>query len=223
MSEKPEPPPKLWDALNQIVARLKNEFLLVTLAVLILVVAIGVFAPGVVQSLGAAFFYLLVGLAWLAFIIGLALNAWLELRQPPPPAARADAPPAPAQPHTPPPAFDLPNQTVHGPQTVIGQSSGPVFSGEFHGPLTVTDPSASPAPAFTPHPAEHERLYQALVAHFDQEELRTLCFKLGVEYDDLRGEGREAKARELARYVSRRAGGLDQLRAEIRAARPGAV
>jgi len=179
------------------------------------------------RAWGAAFFYLLVVLAWLAFIIGLALNAWLELRQPEPPAL-AEAPPTQAQPQTPPPAFDQSGQTIHGPQTVIGQSSGPVFSGEFHGPVTMTDRTdqpASPAPVAvsSPNQAEQERLYQALVAHFDLEELRTLCFKLGVGYDDLRGEGREAKARELVRYMSRRTGGLAQLRAAIRAGRPGAV
>jgi hypothetical protein len=38
------------------------------------------------------------------------------------------------------------------------------------------------------------RLHPLLVEHFNQEELRTLCFDLGVRYDDLGGEGVAAKA-----------------------------
>ena len=33
------------------------------------------------------------------------------------------------------------------------------------------------------------QLHQFLVAHFSLEELKTLCFNLGVEYEDLAGEG----------------------------------
>lgn len=39
---------------------------------------------------------------------------------------------------------------------------------------------------------------------FSLEELRTLCFDLGFDYDDLQGEGKEAKARELVDYYRRR-------------------
>lgn len=38
----------------------------------------------------------------------------------------------------------------------------------------------------------------------DMEELRDLCFDLGIDPDILRGEGFSAKARELLRYVQRR-------------------
>jgi transcription initiation factor TFIIIB Brf1 subunit/transcription initiation factor TFIIB len=47
------------------------------------------------------------------------------------------------------------------------------------------------------------RLYQKLLECFNEEELKTLCFKLGVEYDDLPATGRENKARELVKYLSR--------------------
>lgn len=40
-------------------------------------------------------------------------------------------------------------------------------------------------------------LLRQLIASFDLEELRTLCFELGVDYDTLRGEGKAGKAREL--------------------------
>lgn len=43
-------------------------------------------------------------------------------------------------------------------------------------------------------------LRQALVNYFDLEELRTLCFDLGVDFDDLKGSGKGAKARELVQY-----------------------
>jgi len=54
--------------------------------------------------------------------------------------------------------------------------------------------------------AQTERLVQLLenlVLYFDLEELHTLCFDLGVDYDALRGEGKEAKARELLALLDR--------------------
>ena len=46
-------------------------------------------------------------------------------------------------------------------------------------------------------------LRRLLVDCFDLEELRTLCFDLGVDFDSLRGEGKEAKTRELVMYFQR--------------------
>lgn len=48
------------------------------------------------------------------------------------------------------------------------------------------------------------QLRQLLTTHFDLEELRMLCFDLDVDYDDLRGEGKTNKARELVAYLGRR-------------------
>jgi hypothetical protein len=101
-SQKPTPPDKLWDAIPQIIGKVGNEFLLITLGVLILVIAIGAFAPGVVETLGQAFFYLLVVLAWLAFIIVRALDTWVKLRatsETPP--KTEPAPPQSSQPEAP--------------------------------------------------------------------------------------------------------------------------
>ena len=92
MSEPTSPQPKFWDVLPQIIGKLKNEFLLVTLGIFILVIAIGVFAPGVVDSLGRGFFYLLVVLAWLAYLIVRVLEAWLKVRQTRPPAGSGEPP-----------------------------------------------------------------------------------------------------------------------------------
>jgi hypothetical protein len=47
------------------------------------------------------------------------------------------------------------------------------------------------------------QLRENLVRYFDEEELRTLCYDLGVDYDSLRGEGKAARARELVAYLER--------------------
>jgi hypothetical protein len=46
-------------------------------------------------------------------------------------------------------------------------------------------------------------LLKLITTHFDLEELRSLCLALGVDYDTLRGEGKEGKARELVLFVAR--------------------
>jgi len=58
-----------------------------------------------------------------------------------------------------------------------------------------------------------------LCERFDLEELRTLCFDLGVDFDSLRVEGKEAKARELIAHLRRR-DQLSQLVRYIRHHRP---
>ncbi len=47
------------------------------------------------------------------------------------------------------------------------------------------------------------RLHRLLIEHFNLEELRTLCFDLDVNYDDLGGEGITAKARDLITVMLR--------------------
>jgi len=63
-------------------------------------------------------------------------------------------------------------------------------------------------------------LHELIDRHFDLEELRTLCFRVGVDYDSLRGEGKAAKIRELILYLQRQ-GGLERLVAEARRRRKG--
>jgi len=48
------------------------------------------------------------------------------------------------------------------------------------------------------------RLREMFTTYFDAGELRTLCFDLGVDYDDLPGEGKGNKTRELIAYLERR-------------------
>jgi hypothetical protein len=62
-------------------------------------------------------------------------------------------------------------------------------------------------------------LRQALTRHFNEEELSTLCFDLGIDYESLEGKGKEAKARELIAYYERR-GLTRELEAKVRALRP---
>lgn len=45
------------------------------------------------------------------------------------------------------------------------------------------------------------QLRQLLIKRFSDGELRTLCFDLGVEYDDLPGQGKADKARELVTHM----------------------
>ena len=48
------------------------------------------------------------------------------------------------------------------------------------------------------------KLHRILADRFSKGELRTLCFTLGVDYDDLPGEGKSDKARELIVYLEHR-------------------
>jgi len=47
-------------------------------------------------------------------------------------------------------------------------------------------------------------LYQLLCNHFDENELRDLCFRLDVDYESLQGTGKGNKARDLITYLERR-------------------
>ena len=79
------------------------------------------------------------------------------------------------------------------------------------------DPGAGAPPA--PTPAEQERLTQLreiLDTRFNREELRTLCFDLGLDYDDLPGEGKAAKARELVVHMQQLGRIPDLIRAAAR-------
>ena len=62
-------------------------------------------------------------------------------------------------------------------------------------------------------------LRRILTLLFDEEELRTLCFDLNVDYDSLRGEGKAGKARELV-ALTERLGQLELLEAAVRRERP---
>jgi len=62
-------------------------------------------------------------------------------------------------------------------------------------------------------------LHRLLAKHYDLEELRTLAFNLGVDWDELGGETKSARARELIAYLQRR-NRLGDLLAAIGTSRP---
>jgi len=63
------------------------------------------------------------------------------------------------------------------------------------------------------------QLHRSLVAHFSLDELHTLAFEIGLEWDDLPGETRAAKARALIEICERNAL-MRRLRRQIRLDRP---
>jgi hypothetical protein len=48
------------------------------------------------------------------------------------------------------------------------------------------------------------KLRQNLIAYFDEGELQTLAFDLGVDYENLPGKTKGDKARELIAFLNRR-------------------
>ena len=56
------------------------------------------------------------------------------------------------------------------------------------------------------HTEQLAQLLENLVEHFDLEELRALCFDLGLDYDELRGEVKSVKARDLITVMLRQNG-----------------
>lgn len=62
-------------------------------------------------------------------------------------------------------------------------------------------------------------LHDALDTYFNEQELRELCFDLGVDYEDLPFSGQGNKARELV-ALSARFNRLDKLQQEIKRKRP---
>jgi hypothetical protein len=47
-------------------------------------------------------------------------------------------------------------------------------------------------------------LHQNIAAYFGDEELRSLCFDLGVDYADLPASNKDGAARELVAHMERR-------------------
>lgn len=65
-----------------------------------------------------------------------------------------------------------------------------------------------------------QQIRRLIAGYFSLQELKTLCFELDVEFDDLGGEGRSDKARELVTFVQRR-GRLIDLLQTLASERPG--
>jgi hypothetical protein len=69
--------------------------------------------------------------------------------------------------------------------------------------------------------AGYSNLHRQLCDYFDDDELATLCFQMGIDYRHLRGEGKVAKARELILFMHRR-GRIGELASMCRSERPNA-
>jgi hypothetical protein len=67
---------------------------------------------------------------------------------------------------------------------------------------------------------DRRKLLKLLTGYFSLDELRTLCFNIGVDFDDLGSGGKESIARELILLMGRRPERLATLINEIRAQRP---
>ena len=52
-------------------------------------------------------------------------------------------------------------------------------------------------------PRYRRQLRRKLDEHFDKEELRLLCFDLGVDFDNLPGDSKAIKAMELVALMER--------------------
>lgn len=64
-------------------------------------------------------------------------------------------------------------------------------------------------------------LRQVITKHFSDSELRDLCFDLNIDYENLPGQGKGDKARELVAYVGRH-NRIAELVKEVRSLRPNA-
>lgn len=66
------------------------------------------------------------------------------------------------------------------------------------------------------------QLRAVLDAVFSENDLRDLCFEMDIDYDNLPGSGKSARARELILYCENR-GRLDELADHVRRLRPQAL
>ena len=65
-------------------------------------------------------------------------------------------------------------------------------------------------------------LHEKMLEHFDAAEARALCFGLGIEYDDLQGEGRADKLVSLISFIERR-GMIEGFIKEVTKTRPNVL
>lgn len=69
---------------------------------------------------------------------------------------------------------------------------------------------------------ERQQLFEVLDQRFSDDDLRGLAFALGLDYENLPGQAKSSKARELVLYCERR-NNLVRLTDEIRRTRPDIV
>jgi nucleoside phosphorylase len=73
------------------------------------------------------------------------------------------------------------------------------------GPISTNGLAPIPTGEPTPPPLlDREQLFDEMLGRLDSEDFKTLCFILGVDVDDLPGEKKSARVRELIKYFERR-------------------
>ena len=87
--------------------------------------------------------------------------------------------------------------------------------------MTDTQPTNESSTESASSSSRLTRLREILVRRFSVDELRTLCFDLGLEYGELPGEGKEGKVRELVAFLGRR-DRIPELEEKARRLRPDA-
>jgi hypothetical protein len=101
------------------------------------------------------------------------------------------------------------------------QSQGPVHIGGdvAGGDIIRTDVGSVSRPSTSGQSPEIVQLVRILTSRFDVNELETLAFDLGLDWDNLEGRTRDNKIRSLVDYM-RRYGRLPELANHIRQNRP---
>ncbi len=84
---------------------------------------------------------------------------------------------------------------------------------------TFPRPDKPPAPTEAFPTEKLAKLHQNIAAYFGDEELRSLCFDLDVDYADLPASNKDGMARELVAYMERR-GRIPELVEMCRKLRP---
>jgi hypothetical protein len=141
-------------------------------------------------------------------------------------AEKAGIEPADAAAATPPAQPTGTPEAPAGKYTITIQSGQGIVIGD-HAQVVQTFPAASSPASSSGEAAEPEvrerqhtrRLCQIIIERLNLEDLRTLCFDLGVDFDSLRGEGKAAKVRELMLYLERR-NDIQRLETWLRQTRP---
>jgi hypothetical protein len=93
--------------------------------------------------------------------------------------------------------------TISGSSISFGNVAGGNITGG-NAPPAPARPAAGPPAAGVDAHQELVRLRKLMVDRLSDSDLRDLCFDLGIDYEDLGGEGRAGKARGLLEYCSRR-------------------
>jgi hypothetical protein len=111
--------------------------------------------------------------------------------------------------------------TAAGIDVVVGEILQ-VVAPDAATPYTSTMPEQKGAPVLGEEMYDRSRLRDVLTTYFSNSELQSLAFDLDIDYDDLPGNTKSAKARELIVYLDRR-GRLDELVRLVRIQRPNAA